>query len=125
VTVADSQPPLAAEQAATLLDRLVYEQVLACIDLDELYRLEQSIALLAGELDGIGEKQATELARAMLDGALARLPGDVRRYLRAEWIDLTDCPLCEEEAAEDKAAEAAEAKPADDKSARRRARPAR
>jgi len=30
----------------------------------------------------------------MLDGALARLPGDVRSYLRAEWIDLTDCPLC-------------------------------
>jgi len=26
----------------------------------------------------------------MLDGALARLPGDVRSYLRAEWIDLTD-----------------------------------
>ena len=123
MTVADSQPALAGEQAAALLDRLVYEQVLACIDLDELYRLEQSIAVLAAELDGVAEAQATELARAMLDGALARLPGDVRSYLRAEWIDLTDCPLCEEEAAEDKAA--AGDKPADDKSARRRARPAR
>ena len=123
MTVADSQPALAGEQAAALLDRLVYEQVLACIDLDELYRLEQSIAVLAAELDGVAEAQATELARAMLDGALARLPGDVRSYLRAEWIDLTDCPLCEEEAAEDKAA--AGDKPAEDKSARRRARPAR
>jgi hypothetical protein len=91
-------PALAAGDAATLLDRMVYEQVVACIDLDELHALEQAITLLATELDDVGPDRATDLARAMVDAALRRLPDDLRRYLDAGGPPFDGCPLCEEEA---------------------------
>lgn len=91
-------PGLDASQTASLLERLIHEQVLACVDLDELCSLEQSIALLAGELPGVGHDRAAELARAMLDRALQRLPDDVRRYLRAASAAFDDCELCQAEA---------------------------
>ncbi len=92
-------PELAAGDATTLLDRLIYEQVIACIDLDELYALEQALTLVAADLDGVGPDRAADLARAMLDAALRRLPDDVRRYLDDVGGLLPgDCPLCEEEA---------------------------
>ncbi len=92
-------PALAADEAAVLLDRLIYEQVVACIDLEELHALEQAITLLAAELDGVGPDRAADLARAMLDAALRRLPDDLDRYLHgAGWLHHDECPLCEEEA---------------------------
>ena len=95
-----SQPPaLEAGQTASLLDQLVYEQVLACVDLDGLYSLEQSITLMAGDLDGVGPDRAADLAKAMLDRALLRLPDDMRRYLRAaDFLACDGCVLCEAEA---------------------------
>jgi hypothetical protein len=91
---------LAAADAATLLDLLIYEQVVACIDLDELFALEQALTLLAAELDGIAPDRAADLARAMLDGALRRLPDDVRRYLHgADWLRRNRCEHCEDDAA--------------------------
>jgi hypothetical protein len=90
---------LGADHAATLLDRVVYEQVLDCVDLDALYQLEQSLTHLAGELEGVGPDRAAELAKAMLDRALLRLPDDVRRYLRAvDFLACDGCELCEAEA---------------------------
>ena len=90
---------LPAGDATTLLDRLIYEQVVACIDLEELHALEQAITLLATELDDVGPDRATDLARAMVDAALRRLPDDLRRYLDAGGGPPFDgCPLCEEEA---------------------------
>ncbi len=90
---------LAAGDAAVLLDRLIHEQVIACIDLDELYALEQALTLVAAELDGVGPDRAADLARAMVDAALSRLPDDVRRYLHdADWLRHGRCELCEEEA---------------------------
>ena len=53
---------LPASDATTLLDRLIYEQVVACIDLDELHALEQALTLLATELDDIGPDRATDRA---------------------------------------------------------------
>jgi uncharacterized protein YjeT (DUF2065 family) len=92
-------PALAASEATTLLDRLIYEQVVACIDLDELYALEQALTLLTTELDGVGPGRAPDLARALIDAALRRLPDDLRRYLDAGGGPPFDgCPLCEEEA---------------------------
>jgi hypothetical protein len=92
-------PALAAGDASTLLDRLIYEQVVACIDLEELHALEQAITLLSTELDDVGPDRATDLARAMVDAALRRLPDDLRRYLDAGGGPPFDgCPLCEEEA---------------------------
>ena len=60
--------------------------------------LEQTIALLASELDGVGSTRTAVLATAIVDGALRRLPVDVRRYLDAASALCEGCPLCEEEA---------------------------
>jgi hypothetical protein len=76
-------PPLGAGQVADLLDQVIYEQVIECIDLDALYRVEQSLTMLIGEIDGIAADQICDLATALLDRALLRLPDDVRRYLRS------------------------------------------
>jgi hypothetical protein len=91
-------PALPAAAASTLLDHLIYEQVVACIDLDELFALEQALTLLAAELDGVSPDRAADLARAMLDAALHRLPDDVRRYLHgADWLRRNRCEHCEED----------------------------
>lgn len=92
-------PPLVTPaQAASLLDEVIYEQVVECIDLDALYRLEHSLTLLVGELDGIADDRVCETAKAMLDRALRRLPDDVWRYLRAgDPPPFEGCPLCEED----------------------------
>lgn len=90
-------PALAAGEAATLLDHLIYEQVIACIDLDELYALEQALTLVAADLDGVGPDRAADLARALVDAALRRLPDDLRRYLDSGGGPFGGCPLCDEE----------------------------
>src|SRR5262249_32603023 len=77
----------------------LYEQILACIDLDEIYSLEQSITMLAGDLPGMSPERATDVSRAMLEHALLRLPDDIHRYLRAAaFMECDGCALCEEEA---------------------------
>jgi hypothetical protein len=77
-------PPLfTPAQAAALLDQLIYEQVLESVDLDALYRLEQSLTMMVGELHGVSFAEATESATAVIDRCLLRLPDDIRRYLRA------------------------------------------
>ncbi|HEX7839713.1 MAG TPA: hypothetical protein VF469_19695, partial [Kofleriaceae bacterium] len=53
---------------------------------------------LAGDLDGVTPDHAADLAKAMLDRALLRLPDDMRRYLRAASWPFQGCELCEEEA---------------------------
>jgi hypothetical protein len=75
--------PLSASQIADLLDQVIYEQVLECIDLDALYRVEQSLTMLVGEIEGVTADQICDLAEFMIDRALLRLPDDMRRYLRA------------------------------------------
>jgi len=99
-----SAPPalLAADQATDLLDRVVYEQVLECIDLDELFQLEQSLAFTASSLPGVSHARSTELAKSLLERAFRRLPDDIRNYLSAvEALACNGCELCEEEARED------------------------
>jgi hypothetical protein len=92
-------PLVSPAQAAALLEHVIYEQVLECVDLDALYQLEQSLTLSAGDLEGIDHDHAADLAKSMLDRALLRLPDDMRRYLRAvEWMSCDGCELCEAEA---------------------------
>jgi hypothetical protein len=94
-----SAPLFTPAQAQVLLDQVIYEQVLECVDVDALVRLEQSLALMADELDGVGYDRACELARSMLDRAILRLPDDVRRYLRAAvLLSFDSCELREDEA---------------------------
>jgi hypothetical protein len=86
-------------QAAQLLDQVIYEQVLECVDLEALYHVAQSLDSMIGEVDGIPDEQVGGLARAILDRALHRLPDDLRGYLRvSEWAARNACVLCEDEA---------------------------
>jgi hypothetical protein len=91
------QPPLLTPpQASALLDQVIFEQVLECIDLDKLYRVEQSVVLLVGDLDGLPEDQIAATARALLDSALHRLPAHLRSYLCASaYPPFGGCELCE------------------------------
>ena len=101
-----STPLLTPAQAAVLLDQVIYEQVLACIDLDELYRVGHSLTSMIDELDGVPDDRVADLARAILDRAILRLPDDLRGYLRvSEYAARDACFLCEEEARERHAGE--------------------
>jgi hypothetical protein len=94
-----STPLLTPTQAAVLLDQVIYEQVLSCIDLDELYRVGHSLTSMIDDLDGISEDRVGDLARSILDRAILRLPDDLRSYLRvSEYAARDACFLCEEEA---------------------------
>jgi hypothetical protein len=83
VTGKPPAPLIAPAQAAELLDHVVREQVLECLDLEALYRLEQSLTLLVAELEAAAGDQPAAVAAALVDRALARLPDDVRRFIRA------------------------------------------
>lgn len=90
-----SAPLIAPHQAAVLLDQVIYEQVLECVDLDALYRLEQSLTMMVADYD---RDRAGEVAQAIIDRALLRLPVDVRSYLHAiAGPPFDGCELCDEE----------------------------
>ena len=92
-------PLLTPAQAAALLDQVVYEQVLECVDLEQLYHVAQSLDSMIGEIDGIPDDRAGDLARSILDRALLRLPDDLRGYLRvSEYAARDECILCQAEA---------------------------
>jgi hypothetical protein len=90
-------PLLTPVQAHTLLDQVIYEQVLECIDLDALYRLEQSLTMMIGEIDGVSGDHTSAMVTAMLDRALRRIPADVRSYLEAASWPFDGCELCDDE----------------------------
>lgn len=93
-------PLVTPAQAAVLLDQVIYEQVLECVDVDALVELEHSLTMMVEELDGVDPDRACELAARMLDRAILRLPDDIRRYLRAAVLLSSGCELCDEEARE-------------------------
>jgi hypothetical protein len=94
-----SVPLLTPAQAAALLDQVVYEQVLECVDLDALYHVAQSLDSMVGEIEGVPDDRVGQVARSMLDRALLRLPDDLRGYLRISELAARDgCILCEVEA---------------------------
>ena len=93
-----SAPLLAPAQAAVLLDQVIYEQVLECVDLDALYRIEQSLTMIVADFEGDADR-AGDVAKAIIDRALLRIPDDVRSYLHAvSGPPFDDCELCDEEA---------------------------
>jgi hypothetical protein len=99
VTAEPHAPLLTPVQATALLERVLCDQILECVDLDALYRVEQSLVTLVGELEGVPIEHAGDLAQAMLDDALLRIPDDARRYLRTMAVLAIDhCALCDEDA---------------------------
>lgn len=70
----------APDLASKLLDDVVYQRVLSCIDLESLAMLEQD---LWGSIydTGPSDDESLRIAREMLDRAFARIQADPRRYL--------------------------------------------
>jgi hypothetical protein len=95
-----SAPLLTPAHAQVLLDQVIYEQVLDCVDVDALVALERSLTMMLEELDGVAYERARMVAKSMLDRAVLRLPDDIRHYLRAAAMLSADCDLCEAEARE-------------------------
>ena len=92
-------PPLVSPaQAAVLLDQVIYERVLDCVDVDALVQLEHMLALQIEELDGVDDERAGALARAIVERAVLRLPDDLVRFLRVAAVLSVDCEICEDEA---------------------------
>ncbi|HET7505176.1 MAG TPA: hypothetical protein VFK02_29360 [Kofleriaceae bacterium] len=90
---------LAPAQAAILLDQVIYEQVLECVDLDALYRLEQSLTMIIADFERDADR-AADVAKAIIDRALLRVPDDVRSYLHAfAGPPFDDCELFDVEEA--------------------------
>jgi hypothetical protein len=89
---------IGAQQASRLLDDVIYERVLAFVDLAALHRFELELWCSLGEC-GVADAEIADLAKQLIDRALARIPDDPRRYmdLRSEWP--AECELCDEEAA--------------------------
>lgn len=102
--VETGHPLMSPERASELLEEAIYLRVLHFIDLDGLYAFEQE---LWGMLHDIGyeEDAVPELAKALMDRALGRLPDESRRYVevmpfanRTDDMPFGDCELCEAEA---------------------------
>jgi hypothetical protein len=91
---------LSPGHAAELLERLIYEQVLETIDLDRLAAIEMQLALELGALEAISDAEMVDIAKSMIDRALALIPHDPRRYSKPgrPGEDGMDCELCEAEA---------------------------
>ncbi|HMG21202.1 MAG TPA: hypothetical protein VK607_07805 [Kofleriaceae bacterium] len=102
MTATTTPPPapavaLTIDQTTRLLDRMVHDHVMSCIDLDALYRVEQALAVFAADLGGIDPARATALAEALVDRSLQRLPADLRSHLRSADWPLFDVDRCKED----------------------------
>ena len=94
-------PLLAPDKAGLLLDEVIYERVLAFIDLDGLFQFEQELWTAFDEC-GFSEEDVPDLVKALIDKALHRVPDDPRRYSDLPSFGpaepFGDCELCEAEA---------------------------
>ena len=80
-------------QASSLLELMIYERVLECIDLDALYRVEQGLMSTVSDVVGVSLEQASYAAKSMIDRSLLRLPSHARSYLRV--VEALHCDDCE------------------------------
>lgn len=71
--MASEKPLMNPEQAAWLLDRVIYEQVLERIDLCRLQDLEAKLSIEISRLQGTTDEQMLSRARGLISRALRRL----------------------------------------------------
>lgn len=71
---------IGTDMAARLLDDVIYQRVLSCIDLEELALLEQELWMSVRAV-GRSADESLEHAREMLDRAFARIQRDPQRYV--------------------------------------------
>lgn len=87
-----------ADHAGALLDEVVYERVLACLQLPSLFKFELDLWVAVYECGFADEDRARAIASEMIDRALHRIADDEQRYAALQ--PFGDCDLCEEEASE-------------------------
>ena len=87
------EPMLSPTQASSLLDLMIYERVLECVDLDALSRVEQGLMSTVSDVVGMSPQQASYAAKSMIDRSLLRLPSHARSYLRV--VEALQCDDCE------------------------------
>lgn len=98
-------PLLPPAQADKLLEELVYERVVECIDFDALYQFEQELWCALGDL--VAPDEVAEVAAEMVGRALVRTREDERRWITfadsgtSSVLD-DDCELCREVAEAEK-----------------------
>ncbi len=90
-------PLIAPDKAAQLLDDVLYERVLGCVDLQALFMVEVDlwVALSEQEPDESDER-TRRVAKGMIDRALVRLVDEDRRYAMVRPFG-AECELCEDE----------------------------
>jgi hypothetical protein len=97
-------PLLAPDKASKLLDEIIYERVLACIDVDALLHFECELSCAFAECRFDGAAGSSELAREMIDRALHRVRDERwQAHLRSgRSIAAWDYDSCDEIAPEPK-----------------------
>lgn len=92
---------IAPDVAGKLLEDVLYQRVLDCIDLEGLSELEQELWGAVYDT-GSSDDESLRIARELLDRAFARIQRDPRRYL----LQFADGSRCErlERAAQEQAA---------------------
>lgn len=93
-----AQPLIAPEQAAKLLDELVYERVVECIDFDALFGFEQELWMALGDI-GVADDHIPDVTNELIGMALAKIKNDERRWMNSDAPLDDDCPLCRDLAA--------------------------
>jgi hypothetical protein len=97
---------MSPERANELLEEAIYMRVLHFIDLDGLYAFEEELWGMLHEIGYEGD-EVPDLAKALMDRALGRLPNESRRYVEvmpfaarngADGMAFGECALCEAEA---------------------------
>jgi len=71
---------IGTEMATRLLDDVIYQRVLGCIDLEELALLEQELWMSVRAV-GRDADESLQHAREILDRAFARIQNDPQRYV--------------------------------------------
>jgi hypothetical protein len=87
---------LPVDRANELAEQLVYERVIACIDFDQLFRLEQELWFALGAIND-DDREVAALSKELIDKALRLMPDDPRRYAAIQPFG-AECELCEQEA---------------------------
>ena len=94
-------PLLSPDQATRLLDDVLYERVLGCIDLRALFMIEVDLWVALSECEVCADDdEAKHLAKQMIDRALSRLHDEDRRYGPVRPFGF-ECPDCEDEVSAD------------------------
>jgi hypothetical protein len=100
-------PLLAASDASKLLDEVIYERVLSCIDVDTLLTFECELSCAFDECGFDGRARGSELAKEMIDRALHRVRDERwQAHLRSGRscdVEPFDCELCDQPPATPKA----------------------